>query len=147
MNKLLYLSQISLFEALSMEELEEIAVMTPMTTIERNTIIQTPDTFREGLYMLKEGKLKLYKINPDGKKFIVSILGSGNVFGETDSFSLGTKDAFIETMNETILCTLGKEQFEKFLAERPHLAVKIMKELSSMLKDRDAMLSQWLSIL
>jgi CRP-like cAMP-binding protein len=142
MNKLFYLSQISLFEALSIEELEEIAVMTPMTTIERNTIIQTPDTFREGLYMLKEGKLKLYKINPDGKKFIVSILGSGNVFGETDSFSLGTKDSFIETMNETILCTLGKEQFEKFLAERPHLAVKIMKELSSMLKDRDAMLSQ-----
>lgn len=142
MNKLWYLSQISLFEALSMEELEEIAVMTPMTTIKRNTLIQTPETFRDGLYMVKEGKLKLYKINSDGKKFIVSILGGGNVFGETDSFSLGTKDTFIETMNETILCTLGKDQFERFLEDRPHLAIKIMKELSSMLRERDAMLAQ-----
>jgi CRP-like cAMP-binding protein len=142
MNKLWYLSQISLFEALTIEELQEIERMTPMTTIKRGELIQSPDTFREGLYMLKEGKLKLYKINPDGKQFIVSILGSGNVFGEIDSFSLGTRDTFIETMDETILCSLGKEQFEQFLVDRPHLTVRIMKELSRLLKERDAMLAQ-----
>jgi CRP-like cAMP-binding protein len=142
MNKLWYLSKISLFEALTMEELQEIERMTPMTTIKRGELIQSPSTFREGLYMLKEGKLKLYKINPEGKQFIVSILGSGNVFGEIDSFSLGTKDTFIETMDETILCSLGKEQFEQFLIERPQLTVRIMKELSKLLKERDAMLTQ-----
>lgn len=142
MDKLWYLSQISLFEALSMEELQEIEKMTPMTMIKRGELIQSPDTFREGLYLLKEGKLKLYKINPEGKQFIVSILGSGNVFGEIDSFSLGTRDTFIETMDETMLCSLGKEQFEQFLVDRPHLTVKIMKELSRLLQERDAMLSQ-----
>jgi CRP-like cAMP-binding protein len=142
MNKLWYLSKISLFEALTMEELQEIERMTPMTTIKRGELIQSPSTFREGLYMLKEGKLKLYKINAEGKPFIVSILGSGNVFGEIDSFSLGTKDTFIETMDDTILCSLGKEQFEKFLIERPQLTVRIMKELSKLLKERDAMLTQ-----
>lgn len=143
MNKLWYLSQISLFDALSMEELKEIEKMTPMTTIKRGELIQSPDSSREGLYLLKEGKLKLYKINPDGKQFIVSILGSGNVFGEMDSFSLGTSDTFIETMDETILCSLGKEQFEQFLVDRPHLTVRIMKELSRLLKERDAMLAQF----
>jgi CRP-like cAMP-binding protein len=142
MNKLWYLSQISLFDALSMEELQEIERMTPMTKIGRGELIQSPDTFREGLYLLKEGKLKLYKISPDGKQFIVSILGSGNVFGEIDSFSLGTRDTFIETMDNTILCSLGKEQFEQFLIERPHLTVRIMKELSRLLKERDDMLAQ-----
>ncbi len=142
MDKLWYLSQISLFDALSMEELQEIEKMSPMTTIKRGALIQSPDTFREGLYLLKEGKLKLYKINPEGKQFIVSILGSGNVFGEIDSFSLGTRDTFIETMDETILCSLGKEQFEQFLVDRPHLTVRIMKELSRLLKERDAMLAQ-----
>lgn len=142
MNKLWYLSQISLFDALPMEDLMEIERMTPMVTLKKNEMIQTPDTFREGLYMLKEGKLKLYKINSEGKQFIASILGAGNVFGEIDSFSLGTRDTFIETMEETILCSIGKDQFEQFLIERPHLAVKIMKELSSLLKERDAMLTQ-----
>ncbi|MFD2673261.1 Crp/Fnr family transcriptional regulator [Marinicrinis sediminis] len=142
MNKLSYLSKISLFEALTMDELKEIEQLTPMSTIQRGQLIQSPDSFREGLYMLKEGKLKLYKLHPDGKQFIVSVLGSGNVFGEIDSFSLGTRDTFIETMDETILCSIGKEQFEQFLIDRPHLTVRIMKELSRLLKERDAMLAQ-----
>ena len=83
MNKLWYLSQISLFDALPMEDLMEIERMTPMVTLKKNEMIQTPDTFREGLYMLKEGKIKLYKINSEGKQFISSILGAGNVFGES----------------------------------------------------------------
>jgi CRP/FNR family transcriptional regulator len=142
MNKLWYLSQISLLDALPMEDLMEIERMAPMTRLKKGELIQTPDTFREGLYFLKEGKLKLYKINLEGKQFIVSILGAGNVFGEIDSFSLGTRDTFIETMEETILCSLGKEMFEQFLIERPHLAVKMMKELSALLQERDAQLTQ-----
>lgn len=142
MDKLWYLSQISLFDALSMEELKEIDKMAPMTMIQGGKLIQSPETFREGLYLLKKGKLKLYKLNPDGKQFIVSILGAGNVFGEIDTFSLGTKDTYIETMDETILCSLGKEQFEQLLVDQPHLAVRMMKELSLLLKERDEMLAQ-----
>jgi CRP-like cAMP-binding protein len=141
-NKLWYLSQISLLDTLPMEDLLEIERMAPMTHLKKGELIQTPDTFREGLYFLKEGKLKLYKINSEGKQFIVSILGTGNVFGEIDSFSLGTRDTFIETMEDTILCSLGKEMFEQFLVERPHLAVRMMKELSVLLQERDAQLAQ-----
>lgn len=142
MNKLWYLSQISLLDALPMEDLMEIDRMAPMTRLKKGELIQTPDTFREGLYFLKEGKLKLYKINSEGKQFIVSILGAGNAFGEIDSISLGTRDTFIETMEDTLLCSLGKETFEQFLIERPHLALKMMKELSALLQERDAMLTQ-----
>jgi CRP/FNR family transcriptional regulator len=142
MNKLWYLSQISLLDALPMEDLMEIERMAPMTRLKKGELIQTPDTFREGLYFLKDGKLKLYKISSEGKQFIVSILGAGNVFGEIDSFSLGTRDTFIETMEDTMLCSLGKEMFEQFLIERPHLAVKMMQELSTLLQERDAQLTQ-----
>lgn len=142
MDKLWYLSQISMLDALPMEDLMEIERMAPMNQLKKGNLIQTPETFREGLYFLKEGKLKLYKINSDGKQFIVSILGAGNVFGEIDSFSLGTRDTYIETIEDTILCSLGKESFEQFLIDRPYLAVKMMKELSALLKERDSQLEQ-----
>ncbi|MGN7309249.1 Crp/Fnr family transcriptional regulator, partial [Bacillus subtilis] len=100
MDKLWYLSQISMLDALPMEDLMEIERMAPMNQLKKGNLIQTPETFREGLYFLKEGKLKLYKINSDGKQFIVSILGAGNVFGEIDSFSLGTRDTYIETIED-----------------------------------------------
>jgi CRP-like cAMP-binding protein len=142
MNKISYLSQIKLFDALPMEDLMEIDQMAPMTNLKKNTVIQTPETFREGLYLLKKGKLRLYKINPEGKQFTLGILGNGNVFGEVDSFSLGTRGIYIEAMEETILCSLGKEQFEQFLVSRPQLVMKLLKVLSDQLNERDAMLEQ-----
>ncbi|MEX2415847.1 MAG: Crp/Fnr family transcriptional regulator [Paenibacillaceae bacterium] len=142
MNKLWYLSQISLFDTLPKEDLLEIEQITPSSVLKKGEIIQTPTTFHEGLYLLKKGKLKLYKINPEGKQFIISILGAGNVFGELDSFSFGTRDTFIETIEDTFLCALSKEKFEQFLIDRPYLAVKIMKELSGLLNERDAIMAQ-----
>lgn len=142
MNKLSYLAQISLLETLPMEDLMQIDQMAPMSRIKKSTTIQTPETFREGLYFIKEGKLILYKINPEGKQFTVGILGKGNVFGEIDSFSLGTRDIFIESLEDTLLCSISKEQFEQFLAQRPQLMLKVLSVLSERLHDRDAMLEK-----
>lgn len=142
MNKLWYLSQIRMFDCLPMEDLMEIDRMAPMSTIEKNVLIQTPESFREGLYVIKEGKLRLFKVNAEGKQFTLGILGTGNVFGEIDFFSLGTRDIFIETIDKTLLCSLAKTQFERFLSERPQLALKFLKVLSDRLKDRDEMLEQ-----
>jgi len=94
------------------------------------------------LFFVKKGKLRLYKMNPDGKQFTVGILGPGNMFGEIDSFSLGTKGIYIETMEETLICSVLKEHFENFLSTRPLLAMKFLKELSDRLKDRDELLEK-----
>lgn len=142
MNKLSYLSQVCLFEALPVADLMEIDRMAPMNRIRKNTLLQTPETFQEGLYIIKEGKLRLYKINQDGKQFTVGIIGKGNVFGEMDSFSLGTRDLFIETLEETLLCSLSKGEFERFLIQRPDLMLKVLRVLSNQLQDRDQLLEK-----
>ena len=71
MNKLWYLSQISIFEAMSREEIREIDQLDTIHHFDRitkNTLVQTPESAREGLYFVKEGKLRLYKLNDSGKK-------------------------------------------------------------------------------
>ncbi|SDW10993.1 CRP/FNR family transcriptional regulator, anaerobic regulatory protein [Paenibacillus sp. CF384] len=40
----------------------------------------------------------MYKITSEGKQFTVGILSKGNVFGEIDTFSFGTKGLYIETI-------------------------------------------------
>ncbi len=44
-----------------------------------------------GLYFVKRGKVRLYKLNADGEQFTLDILSEGNVFGEMDIISLGTR--------------------------------------------------------
>ncbi len=142
MNKLWYLSQIKIFEALEEKDLIEMGRISHMSSISKNTLIQTPQTFREGLYLLKKGKLRLYKTNMDGKQFTLGILGAGNVFGETDSFSLGTSDVYIETLENTIICSLTKTEFEQFLVKRPEVSLKLLQVMSERLKEQNAMLEK-----
>lgn len=145
MDKLWYLSRISIFETLPPEDLMELDRMAPMThfnALPKGTLVQTPDLHRDGLFFVKAGKLRLYKINSEGKQFTVGILGNGNMFGEIDTFSFGTKGLYIETMEETLICSVLKEHFENFLLKRPELAMKFLKEFSNMLRERDELLEK-----
>ncbi|MBO2944068.1 Crp/Fnr family transcriptional regulator [Paenibacillus sp. F411] len=144
-NKLWYLSKVSIFEALAeqdLQELDQIAPMTHFDALPKGTLIQTPDTNRDGLFFIKQGKLRLYKISLEGKQFTAGILGKGNMFGEIDTFSFGTGGIYIETLEETMICSIPREQFEAFLSKRPELAMKLLAEFSTLLRERDEMLEK-----
>lgn len=144
-DKLWYLSKISIFETLPAEDLQEIDRMAPMShfnAVPKGTMIQTPGHEKDGLFFVKLGKLRLYKINEDGRQFTLGILGQGNMFGEIESFSLGTKGIYIETMEETLICSVLKDDFNHFLSQRPLLAMKFLKELSDRLQERDELLEK-----
>jgi CRP/FNR family transcriptional regulator, anaerobic regulatory protein len=142
MNKLWYLSQIKLFDKLSPEDMEEIDKGTRHAKIRKHTIIQTPEMVRDGLFFVKEGALRLYIVNSEGKQFTVGILGKGSTFGEIDSFSLGTHGVYIETIDDTLLCSMSGEQFEKFLSTRPHIMKRVMRILSDQLNEKNEMLEK-----
>ncbi|MDD9269693.1 Crp/Fnr family transcriptional regulator [Paenibacillus sp. GCM10023248] len=145
MNKLWYLSQISIFEEMSREEMREIDQLDTIhhfNWITKNTLVQTPESTREGLYFVKEGKLRLYKLNDSGKQFTLGILTRGNIFGELNSFSFGTRRVYIETMESSLLCTMSEPQFERLMINRPQLAFKFLTALSDRLKEREDQLEQ-----
>lgn len=131
MDNIQYLSQFNLLNSLSMEDLIEMEQLTLITTFPKNTFIQTPETFSEGLYFVKKGKLRLYKVNAQGKQFTSDILNEGNVFGEMDIISFGTRENFIETIEESHICLMNKERFENFLIQRPQFMMTLLKVLSN----------------
>jgi CRP-like cAMP-binding protein len=135
MDKLLYLSQINLLEELPMEELEVIDKISDMKPMDKGTIIVSPHLPNRGLYLLKKGKVRLYRSNENGKQFTVDILGDGNIFGETSSFSLSDDQIYAEAMTDVYLCVIGKDEFEKLIEQNPKLAVKFIEILSARLKE------------
>ncbi|MFD2673212.1 Crp/Fnr family transcriptional regulator [Marinicrinis sediminis] len=145
MNKLWYLSKIDIFEVLSDADLEEIDRMAPMThfkDIKKGTVLQSPEEGESGLFFIKKGKVRCYRLHEDGKQFTASILGPGNVFGKMNSFSFGTSDLYVETMDETLICSVLQDDFEQFLLKRPQLAIRMLKELSDRLQEREELLEK-----
>lgn len=135
MDKLKYLSQINLFEEMPMNELEEIDRISNMQPLKKGTTIFTPETNIQALYLLKQGQVRLYRMSENGKQFTVDILGDGNIFGETATFSLSEEQDYAEAMSDVYLCIIGKEEFENLIEQNPKLAIKLIEILSARLKD------------
>lgn len=111
-----------------------------MLTYEQNSIIQTPDLNKEGLYYIKKGKVRFYKINADGKKFTYCILGEHNYFGDVDFFSTGTRDFFIDCLEETTVCFVEKKQLQILIQNNPALSLSLLAFLSKHLEERNSLL-------
>jgi len=142
MEKLEYLSKIDLFDYLSEKEMEELAEESTMSTLPLGTIVQTPYGLSKGIYLLKKGKMRMYTLSDDGKQFTSGILGPGSAFGDTTYFSLGTKDTYIETITDTLICTIPIPSFERFLLNHPSLMMTLMKSLSQKIEEQNQMLKQ-----
>lgn len=134
MNNMLYLSQFNLMSSLSEADLVEMDSMTSITTLPKNTLIQTPDTFAESFYFVKRGAVRLYTLSLEGKQFTLDILKEGNVFGEMNGISLGTRAMYIETMEESDICLMNRQRFDQFLLEHPAFMMNLMKVLSERIK-------------
>ncbi len=129
------LSQINLFDEMEMNDLVQIDRVSDMKPVKKGTIIVGPTKPMKALFLLKQGNVRLYRSNDSGKQLTVDILGDGNIFGETSSFSLSDDSVYVEAMTDVYLCIIGKEQFETLLSENPKLAIKFIEILSSRLKE------------
>ncbi|MYL35031.1 cyclic nucleotide-binding domain-containing protein [Pontibacillus yanchengensis] len=135
MDKLLMLSQISLFDELPKEELMVVDEMSEMKPVKKGTLILSPESPIEALFLLKQGQVRLYRMNSQGKQFTVDILVDGNIFGETSTMSLTDNEIYAEAMTDTYLCILSNEDFEQFIQTNPNIALKLIDILSTRLKE------------
>jgi cAMP-binding proteins - catabolite gene activator and regulatory subunit of cAMP-dependent protein kinases len=142
LDKLQYLSQINLFDELSMKDLMAIDKISHMKPLKKGTLILSPLQRIPALFLLKKGTVRLYRSNEQGKEITVDLLGKGNIFGETSSFSLNDDQIYAEAMSDIYLCLISKDEFEDLLEKKPKLAVKFIGILSAKLKDTYDMTEQ-----
>lgn len=135
MDKLTLLSHINLFDELPMDELKKIDQSSTMTPVKKGTQLLIPGQSLDILFILKKGQVRLYRMTPNGKQFTTDILVDGNVFGETDSFTLTDQDTYAEAMTDSYICTMNKEKFEQFIRSSPDVSLKLIQILSNRLKE------------
>ncbi|MHA7965425.1 Crp/Fnr family transcriptional regulator [Paenibacillus sp. CAU 1782] len=133
MDRIDYLSQFNLLQSLSRQDLIEMDKLTIVTTFPKHAFIQTPDSFVEMLYFVKRGKVRLYRLNEDGKQFTIDLLNEGNIFGEMKDVSLGTRGLFIEAVQESDICMMDRERFENYLIRHPQFMMNMIKAISDRL--------------
>jgi CRP-like cAMP-binding protein len=57
----------------------------------RGTIIMEPVRGTDALYLLKEGRVRIYMISPEGKEFTLALLGPGNILARQETSLSGQR--------------------------------------------------------
>ena len=66
--KMKFLSELMVFQDLTSREMEELNRITTMSTVRKGRVFYRPEEPGEVLFILKEGRVQLYRISPEGKK-------------------------------------------------------------------------------
>ena len=141
-SKIGHLKMVDVFQDLTQQEIEEIDRATTMSTCRRGKIFYMPEDTSEVLFLLKEGRVQLYRISPDGKKLVITTIGPGTIFGEMALIGQGMHNTFAEAMDDCVLCVMSRSDVERMLVTKPKVALRIFEALGSRLKDTEARLEE-----
>jgi CRP-like cAMP-binding protein len=141
-SKIGYLQMVDIFQDLTEEEIEEIDRATTLTTGRRGKIFYMPEDTSEVLFLLKQGRVQLYRISPDGKKLIIDTVGPGTVFGEMALIGQGMHNTFAEATEDCVLCVMSREDVERMLLTKPRVALRIFEALGSRLRETETRLEE-----
>lgn len=128
-DKLTYLSMIQVFRDLNTAELAELDRQVAMSTCRAGKIFYMPEDAGEALFLLKKGRVQLYRLAPNGKKLIVAMLGPGAIFGEMSLVGQGMHNTFAEAVDECVLCVMSRHDVERLLREKPSVALRFMEAM------------------
>ena len=100
-----------------------------------------PEETGEVLFMLKEGRVQLYRISPEGKKLVIATIGPGTVFGEMAFIGQGMHNSFAEALEDSVLLIMSRTDVERMLVTKPQVALRIFV-LGRRLRDAEARLAE-----
>jgi len=139
------LKRCPLFAGLKDEELKRIRAIANLKHVGKREVLFSDGEEAKGFYAILSGKIKLYKISPEGKEQILHIVSAPDAFAEAALFLEGSYPAFAEALTESQLLFFPKRDFIQLIEKNPKLSINMIVSLSHFLR-RFASLIEELSL-
>lgn len=110
-------------------------------TFPRGTLIFSEGDESDGMFIIREGKIKVFMSDESGKEMLIAILGPGEIVGEVASLDGQPRTASVSALVNTRVAKIGLPEFRQFLEENPDLALEIIRVLTSRIRDHSTSIS------
>ncbi|MEZ4865258.1 MAG: Crp/Fnr family transcriptional regulator [Caldilineaceae bacterium] len=135
--KMRYLSELAVFQDLSPREMEELNRITTMSTVTKGRVFYRPEEPGEVLFILKEGRVQLYRISPEGKKLVITTLGPHTLFGEMALLGTKMHNTFAEAIEDCLICVMSRTDLERLILNKPQVALRILDITGKRLREAE----------
>jgi CRP/FNR family transcriptional regulator, polysaccharide utilization system transcription regulator len=92
------------------------------------------------LFFIASGKVRMSKMNDEGKEYTVGLLGPGEFLGYLPLLTDTSQDVSATAMEDTELCIIPKEDFISLVHRNHDVSMKFIKMLSNDLAEKERQL-------
>lgn len=124
------LKKVHLFNQLADADLAALAGHLRPRHFRKGTMLFHKDQPGDTLYIIEAGHVRIFLPTAEGEELTVDIAGPGDVFGELALLDGRPRSASAETLEDTTVHELSREEFQRFLATAPRFAASLIELLS-----------------
>ncbi len=125
------------FAGLSDDDLDTLIAIARIKEHPKGDLLFSEGEEAAGFYVVLDGKVKVYKLSPEGKERILHIIHPGGTFAEAAIFGDGLYPAYAEPLQTSTLCFLPKEGFLGLLRDNGSISINMIAGLSKFLRQPD----------
>lgn len=125
------LTEIALFAGLSEEDIQALGDATKMTQFGRGQQILSPDDPPDRIHIVKKGRIRVFRITPDGRQLTLDICERGTILGDMQLLGrdrLG--ETYAEAIEDAVICTITPVELRSLIERNPRVGVDIIEHLS-----------------
>lgn len=124
------ISLVPIFNHLEKEQMDEIMTLIHSKAYKKGEDIYQTGKPSDALYIVRSGRVKIYRLSETGKEQILRILNPGDFTGELALFNESVHDAFASALADTDICMIKRNDLQNLLLKYPNISMKILSELS-----------------
>lgn len=145
-----------LFTGVPVEDLENIAAVTVVKSLEKGDYLFHEGDLAHGFYIVQRGAVNVHRVTAAGKEQVIHVFRTGDSFAEIAVASATGYPADARALEPTQVLLVQKEGILELLKRQPELALRMLASMSSHLrvlvtqiedltvKDVETRLANWL---
>jgi len=130
------------FEGLGDSDFDTLAISTTLREYERGEVLMWDGEIAAGLFIIHSGSVKLFRLSPQGRQYILKVLQEGDTCNEVPTFDGGTNPVNIEALETSKVWVVEPKTVQAILRANPEFALTIITRLGENLRDLVRMSSE-----
>ena len=122
------------FSSLEPAILSELTEGMALQSYERGETVFWQDDPCAGLFILRKGAVKLFKLSPQGRELIVGTLEEGASFNEVPVFDFGANPLNVAALEDCQIWLVQPEPIRSAMARHPEMCQAVVQNLSANLR-------------
>ncbi len=122
------------FKSLDDTELGRLARALIERSFDKDEVVFLESDPCEGLYIVREGSVKIYKLSPEGREQILTSVRAGGSFNEVAVFDGGPNPANVAALQRATVWIVPRAAIIDLIRRRPDIALAIVQNLGARLR-------------